>query len=132
MIKTWYEEYEKIKDKAIVVFGYEWESMADEQKEKILAEKKTVIMSGDSGYACKRYQIIGNANNLSDHECAIIADGGNLCFGYRMEGQGNRCIHRLKEDNMEAREEQISSMDEHTEIVSMMCWKRQNRVVSSL
>ena len=73
MIKTWYEEYEKIKDKAIVVFGYEWESMADEQKEKILAEK-TVIMSGD-------------ANNLSDHECAIIADGGNLCFGYRMEGQ---------------------------------------------
>ena len=86
MIKRWYEEYEKIKDKAIVVFGYEWESMADEQKEKILAEK-TVIMSGDSGYACKRYQIIGNANNLSDHECAIIADGGNLCFGYRMEGQ---------------------------------------------
>lgn len=103
MIKTWYEEYEKIKDKAIVVFGYEWESMADEQKEKILAEK-TVIMSGDSGYACKRYQIIGNANNLSDHECAIIADGGNLCFGYRMEGAGNCCIHRLKEDNMEARE----------------------------
>ncbi len=86
MIKTWYEEYENIKDKAVVVYGYEWESMADEQKEKILAEK-TVIMSGDSGYACKRYQIIGNANNLSDHECAIIADGGNLCFGYRMEGQ---------------------------------------------
>ena len=55
-------------------------------RKKILAEK-TVIMSGDSGYACKRYQIIGNANNLSDHECAIIADGGNLCFGYRMEGQ---------------------------------------------
>lgn len=23
----------------------------------------------------------------ADHECAIIADGGNLCFGYRMEGQ---------------------------------------------
>ena len=65
MIKTWYEEYEKIKDKAVVVYGYEWESMADEQKERILAEK-TVIMSGDSGYACKRYQIIGNANNLSD------------------------------------------------------------------
>ena len=86
MIKTWHEEYEKIKDKAIVVFGYEWESMADEHKEKILAEK-TVIMSGDSGYACKYYEIIGNVNNLSDHDCAIIADGGNLCFGYRMEGQ---------------------------------------------
>lgn len=69
-----------------MVFGYEWESMSDEQKEKILAEK-TVIMSGDSGYACKYYEIIGNVNNLSDHDCAIIADGGNLCFGYRMEGQ---------------------------------------------
>lgn len=27
MIKTWYEEYEKIKDNAVVVYGYEWESM---------------------------------------------------------------------------------------------------------
>lgn len=44
-------------------------------------------MSGDSGYACKYYEIIGNVNNLSDHDCAIIADGGNLCFGYRMEEQ---------------------------------------------
>ena len=41
----------------------------------------------ESGYACKYYEIIGNVNNLSDHDCAIIADGGNLCFGYRMEGQ---------------------------------------------
>ena len=58
-----------------------------EQTTKFAKLMETVIMSGDSGYACKRYQIIGNANNLSDHECAIIADGGNLCFGYRMEGQ---------------------------------------------
>ena len=86
MIKTWYEEYEKIKDKAVVVNGCEWDSIADEQKAKIL-EKKTVILSGDSGYACRYYQIIGNANNLSNHDCAIIADGGNLCFGYRLEGQ---------------------------------------------
>lgn len=54
MIKTWYEEYEKIKDKAVVVYGCQWDSMTDEQKEKILAEK-TVIMSGDSGYACQHY-----------------------------------------------------------------------------
>lgn len=86
MIKTWYEEYEKIKDKAVVVYGYEWDSMADEQKERILAEK-TVTMSGDSGYACKRYQIIGNANNLSDHECAIIADGGKHSALGTEEGQ---------------------------------------------
>ena len=86
MIKTWYEEYEKIKDKAVVVYGYEWDSMTDEQKEKILAEK-TVIMSGNSGHACKHYRIVGNANNLSNHDCAIIADSGSLFFGYRMEGQ---------------------------------------------
>lgn len=29
MIKTWYEEYEKIKDKAIVV-GSEWHRMSEE------------------------------------------------------------------------------------------------------
>ena len=86
MIKTWFKEYEKIKDKAVVVYPYEWDCMSEKQRNKILS-KKTVIMSGESVYACKYYEIIGNANNLSDHDCAIIADGGNLCFGYRMEGQ---------------------------------------------
>ena len=86
MTKTWFKEYEKIKDKAVVVYPYEWDCMSEKQRNKILS-KKTVIMSGESGYACKYYEIIGNVNNLSDHDCAIIADGGNLCFGYRMEGQ---------------------------------------------
>ena len=86
MIKTWFKEYEKIKDKAVVVYPYEWDCMSEKQRNKILS-KKTVIMSGESGYACKYYEIIGNVNNLSDHDCAILADGGNLCFGYRMEGQ---------------------------------------------
>lgn len=86
MIKTWFKEYEKIKDKAVVVYPYEWDCMSEKQRNKILS-KKTVIMSRESGYACKYYEIIGNVNNLSDNDCAIIADGGNLCFGYRMEGQ---------------------------------------------
>lgn len=86
MIKTWFKEYEKIKDKAVVVYPYECDCMSEKQRNKILS-KKTVIMSGESEYACKYYEIIGNVNNLSDHDCAIIADGGNLCFGYRMEGQ---------------------------------------------
>lgn len=80
------ERNEKIKDKAVVVYPYEWDCMSEKQRNKILS-KKTVIMSGESGYACKYYEIIGNVNNLSEHDCAIIADGGNLCFGYRMEGQ---------------------------------------------
>lgn len=44
------------------------------------------MFDGD-GYYCKHYKIIGNAGNLSNHDCAIIADGGNLCFGYSMEGR---------------------------------------------
>lgn len=58
-------------------------------KKLIVKHTKTghINFCGESGYACKYYEIIGNVNNLSDHDCAIIADGGNLCFGYRMEGQ---------------------------------------------
>lgn len=83
-MKTWYEEYEKIKDKAIVV-GSEWHRMSEEQRNKILADK-TVIMIDGEGHYCEYYKIIGNASNLSDQECAIIADKGNLCFGYSMKG----------------------------------------------
>lgn len=83
-MKTWYEEYEKIKDKAIVV-GSEWHRMSEERRNKILAEKTVIMIDGD-GYYCKHYKIIGNASNLSDQECAIIADEGNLCFGYSMKG----------------------------------------------
>ena len=52
MIKTWFKEYEKIKDKAVVVYPYEWDCMSEKQRNKILS-KKTVIMSGESGYACE-------------------------------------------------------------------------------
>ena len=44
MIKTWFKEYEKIKDKAVVVYPYEWDCMSEKQRNKILS-KKTVIMS---------------------------------------------------------------------------------------
>lgn len=84
-MKTWYEEYEKIKDKAVVVYRYKWDSMSGEQRNKILAEKTVIMFDGD-GYYCKHYKIIGNASNLSNQECAIIADEGNLCFGYSMKG----------------------------------------------
>ena len=42
MIKTWFKEYEKIKDKAVVVYPYEWDCMSEKQRNKILS-KKTVI-----------------------------------------------------------------------------------------
>lgn len=62
-----YEIYEEIKDKAKVKYI-------------------------GSGYAHKNYKVVSNPENLSDAELALIADNGNLCFGYRMQG-GNIVIH---------------------------------------
>jgi len=39
-----------------------------------------------SGYAIRKYEVISNPENLSTKELALIADTGNLCFGYRTEG----------------------------------------------
>lgn len=45
-----------------------------------------------TGYAHKVYRVVSNPENLSNDELALIADSGNLCFGYRMEGE-NIVIH---------------------------------------
>lgn len=84
-MKTYYEEYEKLKDRAVSISDYQWRNMPEEEREKLLSEK-TIITDAGNGYAHKKYKIIGNVNKLSDKECAIVADGGNLCFGYRSEG----------------------------------------------
>ena len=41
-------------------------------------------------YGSSIYVVISNPCQLSDDELALIADEGNLCFGYRSEG--NRII----------------------------------------
>lgn len=84
-MRTYFDEYEKIKDKAVVINDYIWKIMDPEDREKTLSEK-TVIIRGGTGPAYKVFWIEGNVNRLSELECAIIADEGNLCFGYRMEG----------------------------------------------
>lgn len=56
-----YEIYEEIKDKA---------------KVKCVGH----------GYAHAKYEVLENPNNLSKLELALICDDGNLCFGYRTEG----------------------------------------------
>ena len=38
------------------------------------------------GYANHSYRIHSNPYNLSDDEIALVLDGGNLCFGYRRNG----------------------------------------------
>lgn len=39
-----------------------------------------------SGYARSKYLLLENNENLTDDEVACIIDDGNLCFGYRREG----------------------------------------------
>lgn len=39
-----------------------------------------------TGYAHKVYEVVSNPENLSKDALALIADRGNLCFGYRTNG----------------------------------------------
>lgn len=39
-----------------------------------------------SGYGHKKYKIVSNPHCLSISELALICDNGNLCFGYRTQG----------------------------------------------
>lgn len=45
-----------------------------------------------SGYAHKVYEVVSNPEGLNTLQLALICDGGNLCFGYRLQG-GNIVIH---------------------------------------
>ena len=48
---------------------------------------KYIVFSGlGYGYANYSYRVHSNPYNLSDDEIALVLDGGNLCFGYRRNG----------------------------------------------
>lgn len=49
---------------------------------KDLAEVELLVV----GYAHHRYRVVSNPHNLTTDQLALIADKGNLCFGYRTEG----------------------------------------------
>ena len=72
-MRTHYKEYEEIKDKAIIMYG---------GTPEIMPEDKTVLLFAGEGHYSKRYRVIHNGANLTAEQCAIIADEGNLCFGY--------------------------------------------------
>lgn len=48
--------------------------------------KATLAFAG-YGYNHEKYEVVDNPHNLSTDELALIADKGNLCFGYRTEGK---------------------------------------------
>ena len=56
-------------------------------KSEINMDDYDVVVSCNSvGYAHVKYIVLKNAPNLTDREIALLCDGGNLCFGYRVEG----------------------------------------------
>jgi len=50
-----------------------------------IKDKAKVELVG-KGYAHEKYRVLSNPYNLSIAELALICDSGNLCFGYRTEG----------------------------------------------
>ena len=80
-MKTYFEEYEKIKDKGVVLSRSDLENNTD------IINEKSVLIYTEQRPSVKFYEVVGNVNNLTDLELAIIADSGNLCFGYRRENK---------------------------------------------
>ena len=54
---------------------------------KAIEEYDVVVERCGSIYAGAKYKVLRNAPGLSTRDLAIICDAGNLCFGYRCEGQ---------------------------------------------
>lgn len=44
-----------------------------------------IIEYAGTGYAHTKYRVLKNTPNLCTRDLALLADRGNLCFGYRME-----------------------------------------------
>lgn len=50
-------------------------------------KKLMCYRSAGTGYGHIKYRILSNPQKFSVLEQALICDGGNLCFGYRLEGE---------------------------------------------
>jgi hypothetical protein len=74
-----HEIYTELKEKGIVVYR-------EENATEELKKEKSVVLDYKHGYAHTVYRVLSNPHKLSTLELALICDGGNLCFGYRMEG----------------------------------------------
>jgi hypothetical protein len=79
------EIYNELKDKTQIIYQSQIDKMSNEEYET-LKKEKTLIQNAGAGYAHQKYQVISNPHDLSQLELALVADGGNLCFGYRIQG----------------------------------------------
>lgn len=51
-----------------------------------------IIQCIGTGYAHKKYRVLKNRPGLDSKDLAILCDGGNLCFGFRVEA-GIICVY---------------------------------------
>ena len=70
--------YRELKDRVLYIYG-------TSISQKDLARFCCLEYVGH-GYANTKYRILSNPYGFTNDEIALLADGGNLCFGYRMEG----------------------------------------------
>ena len=76
-----YEIYKELTNKyKITLLG-----QSNEEK-NILNKNDIVIQFIVVDYACNVFKVIKNEPNLTMDELALICDNGNLCFGYRYNG----------------------------------------------
>lgn len=68
-------------------FDPNWEEKRDSNKQVYseIKDKATMVSVGH-GYGHTKYAVKDNPENLNTRQLALIADKGNLCFGYRTEG----------------------------------------------
>lgn len=55
-------------------------------KTRLMKNYDVVVEYAGTGYAHTKYRVLKNDPGLSMEDLAIIADSGNLCFGYRSDG----------------------------------------------
>ena len=76
--------YKELRDK--VKIGYRDSKIKGMNISKDDLQNYCCLVPCGRGYGNVQYQIISNPHNLSNDEIALVADGGNLCFGYRVVG----------------------------------------------
>ena len=99
---TYFERYKELQDTykiAHSTYGMvPAELLNDRVKAKVALEEAVkqydvVVECIGYGHAHRKYRVVKNGPGLSNDDLAIICDTGNLCFGYRMEGQSIICVH---------------------------------------
>lgn len=80
------QEQSEINDKIYQELQPMFKSVSNYNYNKEDANKYVLYSDLGFGYANHSYRTHSNTYNLSDDEIALVLDGGNLCFGYRRNG----------------------------------------------